>query len=772
MPIKFWSLTDLRVLKVHAIQFFQIWLVKKLQFLSKHCPITNQVEFLDLCHGFMKMRSPANFLLAFYLFLVPVGFANSSDDEAKKDKIQKEWVVEVREGVKRYGKTSDFAEVGQSHNFDVSPTEGIVAFSVGTGIKLWDVDSKKVVGKLGTQYHQNMAYTGDGTKIVAISYESGRSVVKIYDVITKQVINTIDPATLADKTEDAEEELEDDDEESTEVAQPVTVYIQTITLSPDGDRAALGTGQETYLVDLESGEKLSKIKHQNYSQTLAFMADNQFVDSSGTIFDIESGEKVETLPSRVFGQYLQSIKVNPKNENVVAASQWNQGVILYDLERKKRIDLEMPGKAKSFLLCEFSGNGKLIAGATYAYNSASGKPQRSEIYVWDVERGKLKNRFTASAGQMMALRFSADNKYLYSKAHGEFGITDWDLSEKEQSKVDRGITSPIQKLAFSPDGERVLAAPQLGSGVFIDLETGEPGKSIPCNQAWHLKFDKTGKHAIIGANYNNLMVYNCETNRSKSINVRSYSRPSIVSQLGSFLTRKKEQNSWENYSISDVTVSDDQDYLYAALRGQRNFRFETFEMSTGKNVARKRFRMKDYWEPKKTEDGDGNVYQYSQLQWSPNTFASSPDGSYIAILNDDMNLFVIDPESGDEVHDLGDIGEFQHQSKLSFSRDGSKLIFAKRGELKVWDVESGDEVKNSIDAKGLSSISMSLDGSRIAVLCNHPSRIDIYDDGFEKISSHKSKEVFSAIAISHDGDKIALAKNNCQFEVWDLEEIK
>ncbi|MEM9411567.1 MAG: hypothetical protein AAGA30_10660, partial [Planctomycetota bacterium] len=561
----------------------------------------------------------------------------------------------------------------------------------------------------------------------------------------------------------------DANEDESEVQSVQNFYIQALSVSPDGGRAAVGSGQQTFLVDLDSGGKLCEIKHSGYSQSLTFLSEDRIVDSSATIYDVETGEKDGNLPKRIFGQYLQSIKVNPKNENLVAASQWNQGVILYDMERKKRIDLEMPGKPKSFMLCEFSGNGKLIAGATYGYNTLNGNPESGEIYVWEVSSGKLKNKYKTSTGQLMGIRFSSNNETLYSKAQGEFGVASWDLSVKEQTQENMGLTSPPQKIAFSPDGERVLAAASVGAGVFYDLETGEPGRSVPSNQAWHLRFDKSGQHALVGANYNQVTVFNCDTNRSKAINVRSYQRPTLISQLGSFLTRKKKPNRWENFAISDISISEDQEHVFASLRGQRNFRLEKFDISTGKSVEQFRFRMKDYWETKEAEDENGAVqYVHSQLQWMPKTMTTSPDGSVVAILDDDMNLYLIDAESGDELFDLGDQGEAVQQSKLNFINSGARLLMTQPGKIKMFDVDSGEAISNSISANGLQHFGLSQDGSRM-IVSGH-SQFSVYDsEEFEKICSHKIKGGCTTVALSEDGSKVAIGKANCQFEVWDLD---
>ncbi|MEM9412698.1 MAG: hypothetical protein AAGA30_16415, partial [Planctomycetota bacterium] len=126
-------------------------------------------------------------LLTLFLVLClsgPGDFLSAEDEKNNNDKSQNEWIVEVRDGIKRYGKTSEFAAVGHSHAFDVSPTEKMIAFGSGDGIKIWDVEAKKVVRKLGKQYHQNMMYSGDGTKLVSTSYDEGKSVLKIYDAIT------------------------------------------------------------------------------------------------------------------------------------------------------------------------------------------------------------------------------------------------------------------------------------------------------------------------------------------------------------------------------------------------------------------------------------------------------------------------------------------------------------------------------------------------------------------------------------------------------------
>ena len=704
-------------------------------------------------------------------------FAQKNKDKPKSD--DDGWVVEVKPGVKRYGKVPEFGEVGQAQSFDVSPDGGSIAFCSYNKIKIWDVEDKKVVEEIKSGGSSNFFnYSSDGLSIFMVVWDqkSSAQVIKVLDAFTGDEKLSINPSEhLADDDEEDESEgssFQVVDGGTLTTTSANNFHPQTFAVSPEDDCIAVGSGEFALVFDVKTGEKKCKIKHRGYSQALAFSSDGkQLVDGSCQLYDCETGEKGKKLPRQIFGGHSQNLQFSPK-ENIVASANWNSGMIVYDLDNKEKIELELPnGKGKHFYKVEFSGNGKLIAGSTYPY-STMGKAASPEVYVWDLKTKKLKNQIDLGSGNLQRIRFSANNEILYTKSHNQFGISAWDLSIKKQKGNAKGNSNPISQMKFMADDETIVALSQQGAGIVYDLETGEPKFPIHCNQSTHLDVGKNNRYAVVGANYNNVALFDTEKQKSKSLDVVSFKRPSVVSRLGGFLTRKSSGNQWENFAISDIRISEDGDSVLIASRGRQNFRFQQFGIKSGKSEHQQRFKMADYWEKEKPTEGQ--PISYSQLQWTPKTATISPNGELMAIINDKKDVFVVDTDSGDLLHELGGVNT-SHNVNLMFVNNGSTLLATESSGIKLWDMKSGNEVSGELQLGAnfkTNKIALNIAGNRMAILSND-SQLKVFDlEGFENTYSKKLGTSYIGLGVSRDGDKIALAMPNCQFEIWDLNELK
>ena len=688
-------------------------------------------------------------------------------------------VTELAPGKKLYGNESRYAEIGHTNMFDLSPDGKKIAFISHQGIRYWDIESGKLEkneAKEGKQQHfspgQHFAYSADGKKLFytvwdhsqrpaeATPAEEGEDtpqpqpvrsmqVIEVRDAETNELQNTIIPV--------ADEKGNNNN-------------VNCMIVSPNGKHLFLGLGQRSAIYDVDTGELISKIKHNSWVQTAAFTHDGEsIIDARGRIMNAETGEEDGRLPRMIFGGYSNTLVMHPK-KNILVAAQWGKELTVYDLDEEERIELEKSKAAKGqhFLQAEFSPDGKLLVAATYLnQQNQKGEPH---IVIWEFPSGKLINEIPFDGGYVARVRISPDNKFVYSKSHSQYGISRYEIEgRKNKSSARYSVNSPIKQFRFTEADEKVLVSPQQGNSLIVDLETGEPIQKISTQNTSFMEISDGGKYTVLAANYASIQIFNSSTGRSRTVQVKSYARPSLVSQLGGFLTRKKNTSQYENFAINSVTISDEGKHALVAQRGNQSFRWQRIRLDNGKMDGQERFKFSDYWdvEPRK----EGQPFRHNAHQWQSGATAVSPNAQHLALIGAEQTIYVVDAETGDESFDFK-VDSFDHSSQMFFSRD-SEQLFVKSGKaIFSYDLESGEKSDVLDVSGGYHQFAFSQDRSKLATLGNNR-KIVVYDlQSGEEVFSRKYEDNYVGIGVSDSGEKLALAKSNCQFEVWNLDELE
>ena len=721
----------------------------------------------------MKRSVGLLFSTAFVFLLVGVVCADDSNTKRDKSKSDSDSLVtEIAPGKRLYGQKPEFAEIGHALTFDLSHDGNKIAFPTSQGIRYWDIEDGKLdeidKSEKGSQSNvgQHFEYSADGLKIFSsrmnyqrieekpsdgdakpVTTHSQRYVVEVTSAVTGELLSTVEP--VAGKKNSNR-------------------HLRFMIPAPDGDKVLLGFGQQNEIYDVETGELIQELKNSSWMQAAAFDNDGEkLIDGSGNIIDIETGEKDGKLPSLIFGNSFNSMKFHPRR-NVIAASAWSSGVQLYDLDEKKKIDLDTPKAAKGqhMHLTEFSPDGELLACSTYA-NGQTGN-SKPVIVIWDIDSGKIVNEIEFGGGHMARLRIDSDSKYIYAKAHGQFGLSRFEIKGKRKKSAPK-LMNQIQRMQFVHDDEQILACPAQGEAVMFDLETGNPTTGIAGQNHTHLDMSESGQYVVLAANYQNIKIHNFKNDKSKNVQITSFKRPTIVSRLGSFLSRKTESVQYESYSIGSVTVSDDDKHLLVSLRGRQSFRWQKLQLKDGKTTDQKRFKFSEYWDTKDTNTRN----EFNQFHWMPGSTTNSPNGELMAIVGAEKKILVLDTDSGDEEHQF-EFENFNHGSSMMFfSRDSQRLFVKSHENLKTFDLDSGEETSDFKVGQGYQGVGLSRDRSKVVLMKSNPRGVVVYDlDTDEKLFDQKTKEHYVGLGISDDGRKLALGKSNSQFEVWDLDEVE
>jgi WD40 repeat protein/serine/threonine protein kinase len=153
--------------------------------------------------------------------------------------------------------------------------------------------------------------------------------------------------------------------------------------------------------------------------------------------------------------------------------------------------------------------------------------------------------------------------------------------------------------------------------------------------------------------------------------------------------------------------------------------------------------------------------------------AFSPDGKRLASGGEKGELKVWDAETGRQVFALP--GHTGFVRDVAFSPDGLRLVSGGTDKaVKVWDLETGKEV---LSLKGVSfpvsAVALSPDGRRVAV-AGDPEKVRLWDavSGQEEKGSALDARHVRGLAFSPDGTRVVTSGELSMVRVWDLKTRK
>ncbi len=689
----------------------------------------------------MRIRSHrrrSEFCVLVLLVLVSCSSRVWSQSAGSKERQSDGWKTDIESGVSIIGKVPEFAEVGPTQSFAVSPDGETLAFATNAGVKLWSLKKKKIIKSLETGSSYGVQFSPDGRYLAGFFYGEGAKL-KVWDAVDWSELAALD---LSDKN------------------QP-TSFPQGFAFFPNGKQIALFLNNKIAIWDIDSQQKTKEFNKTGYIRKIAFLNDGaQIVLPGGNVIDTESGGKSATIPElKRFNQAITS------RGNHLAAAGWGQGVMLYDADKKEGCKLGPETDNKNFINVEFSDDGKYVAAATYGYYDPSGKQNNeSQLIVWDVESRQEVQAIKLGTIYLQQFKFSADSRLVFYLRNGEFGVSKFEFLEKStDSDVPSGLNGPVEALGFSPNEKSIVLGSAAGELVVFNAKTGVPEKrieNISGRPARFIGFSKDGKRFFSAADYQLLFLFDAEDDYKKieSLDIGITSKPSWIQQLAGMMGGTSQGRTV--MMIADVRISDDDKKLLAiAVAPQTQLRLSSWSAKSGKSLIRKNLNYSRY----RLANGP------SAATWRPSYPESvSPDGTLFVVTRPDMVL-VVDVESGDVVHELECTDPLDD---CIFSPDSKQLFGISSSRFQVWDLTS-TEMVHSTELAEIRRAVLSRDGKRLAILHGKSNSIKIYaTDTWEEVMSRDSKEKLnSRLAFSDNGDRLALGLEDGRVEIWDLNEL-
>ncbi|MFC5175425.1 protein kinase domain-containing protein [Nocardioides taihuensis] len=579
--------------------------------------------------------------------------------------------------------------------------------------------------------------------------------------------------------------------------------------SPHGDLFVTEGPEESGLVDVRdaaTGESVRSFRGHDGDVNLAvFSDDGSLLATSGDdgavrVWDPRTGRELQSLegpPGQVWG-----VSFSPDG-SLVAASHWESGVVrVWEVSTGDLVS--KAGGLLPSLTTSFSPDGRRLAIGTFGSESVvvdvgtgtavatlpnpeggvngvdwspdgrwiASSPITGQVRIHDARSGKLWSSLYGHLGPVVATDWSADSARLVTGS-GDGTVRVWALNGTGGRQV---LSIPVQErggglwVAFSPDGQQVMAGDQEGTAVKV-FDVGVTGDAewtnVDAGAAPLLGFTRDGAQLVTASDDGSIRVWDVRT-AAGTTTLRGQRRGpaavvplsvgphgEVASSIGGLVTvRGPERTSapatvGSATGVADVAWSPDGTVL-ALVHG--NGRVEVVEPQQGPPLVR-------------LDEESGHIALGARF---------SPDGELLAVSHTPAGR--LDPSrAGVTVWSWRD-GTVRHTfpggGRLSFSADASLLAVAPVfGPVRIWDVRTGEEVARFVGHTGnATDVEFAPSGTRVATAsADGTVRLWEATTGVEQIMLRGHSGTVTDVAFSADGTKLASASADGLARVWALD---
>ena len=217
--------------------------------------------------------------------------------------------------------------------------------------------------------------------------------------------------------------------------------LRSISFSPDGQMLASGGGQNLFLWNAQTGERIYPgfVGHTGWINSVSFSPDGQTLasaaeDNTIRLWSVQTKELLHTITEHT--DKVQSVSFSPDGQTLASASEDNT-VRLWNAKTGELLHTHR--RHTWAYSVAFSPDGQILA------SGVSGN-----ITLWDVRTGDTLHGLRSSGDA--AVSFSPDGKTIASGG-SDGSLRLWDVKTGELISRITGHTGAVQSVAFSPDGE-------------------------------------------------------------------------------------------------------------------------------------------------------------------------------------------------------------------------------------------------------------------------------------------------------------------------------
>ncbi len=511
---------------------------------------------------------------------------------------------------------------------------------------------------------------------------------------------------------------------------PFNNGVCCVAFSPDGHYSAVGGGDgKLKLIDTATSKVLYVKEYTGLVSDVSFSSDGRYIaagswDGSVQVFEVSTGKEVH---SRGFPERVISVSFNPRDNSMAVVT--GNTVTLVDASTGETI------KSRSFEQyihrLEFSGDGQHIligvAKAAHILDAKEGQEMGKTIFDEEVESlafapdgthflagvadgsvSKIKlatfkaDKVAELSDRITAIRYSPDG-LLFAVGEGKnVHIFDEETIEEIATVEFEGF---LTEIAFSPDGQLLLAASQDHTARLITIQTGkELAKFEFGDQVTVISFSADGRYFVAGSDDKTARMFESAPNSERNLfNLGGFITASSLSFDGQYLAASVENGTTRiiavetGKEICNVVF----DHGVSELRFSPNGRLFVAGVGAGVCVV-------------EVDTGKTVFMLESVGRLSATSF--SPDSSQVCVGGSDGSVQIINLVSRKALN----LAKFSNRiTKVDFSPNQQSIVASSHdGTFRIIDVANAKEInrtaRTGLDRQIL-SVTHSPNGHQIAI---------------------------------------------------------
>ncbi|KAG8750768.1 hypothetical protein FRC14_000247 [Serendipita sp. 396] len=679
------------------------------------------------------------------------------------------------------------------------------------GVRIWSVEDLKELCVLSPPGDLTCITLSSDGKSIAAGFEKGG--IQIWDVETKnervQDIGKGSISCIAFIDKDQEvicgsfESICRYSVKSNERLTNIKLKLKgrPLSFSRDGKRAILEGEVYIYIIDAETGEKISTLDIPEFNKkAAAFSRDGEKVvfglnDGKIRMLDVQSGNEEAWLIGHV--NAVTSVAFSGDDQRIVSGSR-DDSVRIWSVSDGKE-EMKLVGHTEGVASVAYSDDGLRVASGSWDQT----------VRIWSVEPG-LEERQSSSENRwrVIALALSSDSQRVFHTRGGERRIYIQNVDDGKEERpliVGRdhvntvaisnngrqaatasgkrlqiydfsyptsipmvnmeGHDDLILSVALSPDNQKVATGSHDKTIRIWDpkIDEGKEEKRLEGHgdSVWSVSFSADGSKLVSGSSDHTIRIWDLESESPMIKTLRGHSGPVLCVAFSSDSQMVVSGSQDKTVHVWDVETGE--------VKQQRMYGDSIWSVAFSSSNSKIVSGCNDHTiHVLEVEGGEMAVLEgHTDAVIS---VAFSPDQQRVVSGSHDKTVRIWDLETGKEVR--GVVGHTDSVQFVKFQDDDTVLSASHDGSCRSWDVQtSKQETMVNAFNNWVHSIALPSDDQFLAVGLDSTIHILDMETGDGRTLQGHTGPVGS-IAFSHNNEKIASVSYDRTVRIWDVEKME